>query len=231
MKLFLLLVFTLFTTFVHASVAIATVQKIKGAVKIKKEASIKKESALEGLEVLVGDMLISSKESSAVLVLSDGSSLVLDANSILYFKSQNELEQKEGKIFYKITPRDASAALKIQTPFAIIGIKGTTFIVDVNQSSSVSLKEGLIGIQSVKEEFEFYKMNLKKEYDDYVTKQQSDFEKFKDEQKPVEAEMVTEFDLHASNKVSFNQNRVDEDSLSEEDAKGFEYFEEMLEEN
>ena len=45
--------------------------------------------------------------------------------------------------------------VKIKTPFTIIGIKGTTFIVNATKDSSVTLKEGLYR-QKVKAEFESY---------------------------------------------------------------------------
>ena len=227
--LFLSLWIILFSS-LSANASIGTVEQLKGNVKVKNEGSIRKSKVQRGLEIAAGDLITTSKQSTAKLILADGSTLVLDERSSILFISALEAKQSEGKIFYKITSRDAKNSLKVKTPFAIIGVKGTTFIINTTDKPSVSLKEGLIGIQSLKEEFNLYRQKVQEEFENYVSKQQSDFEKYKNEQnKYAVAEPTKEFDMKQGNRISFFGQRVNEDAWSADDDAEFDHFEKLLE--
>ncbi len=122
-------------------------------------------------------------------------------------------------------------SLKIKTDFAIIVIKGTTFIINANKKNkSVSLKEGLIGVKSIEKEFELYRQKIQEEFANYVSKQQLEFQKYKDSQnRYAVAELTKEFDLKEQHRISFFGKRVNEDKWSEKDDKEFEHFEKLVE--
>ncbi len=230
MKRFLLSIFMvlLCLTNLEASSSIGSVKSIEGNVKVKNEGSFKKSKVKVGLELKKGDLITTGKKASAVINLSDGSTLVLDKSSTLFFASVKLTEQQQGRVYYKITSRDSKNAIKVKTPFAIIGIKGTTFVVNVGDKSSVKLKEGLVGIQSMKEEFELYRKAIRAEYNNYVNKQQSEYEKFLSEQNKGKAELTKEFDLQAGNTISFDGQKVDEKAFSKDDDAEFEHFEKLI---
>lgn len=228
MRAFFISILIAVFTVLGASSVVGVVEKVDGIVKIKNEASLKSISAKAGTEITSGDLITTLKNSDAVLKLSDGSVLALDSSSAIVFTANAGAEQKLGKIYYKITSRDATNSLKVKTPFAIIGIKGTTFVVDATENASVILKEGLIGITSIKEEFELYRKGVQKQFDDYVNQKEADFKKFKDEQTKSVAEITKEFDLQAGNSVSFSKNVVSEKSLSMENNEEFVYFEKLI---
>jgi len=211
-----------------ASATLGSVEMSKGNVKVKSEGSFKKSKVSNGLEIKKGDLLTTSKDSNAVIKLLDGSTLVLDASSTLHFASANMAEQESGKIYYKITSRDAKSALKVKTPFAIIGIKGTTFIVDSGESASVKLKEGVVGIQSIKEEFELYRKAVQAEYNKYLSEQEAEYQKYLNEQNKGAALLTKEFDLQAGNTISFDGKKVDEKAWTKEDDAEFERFEKLM---
>lgn len=230
MKLVIFSIFIGMFSYIYASTAIGKIELFKGTVKIKSDSSIKKRKVTLGQEVNAGDMILSSKNSSVKLKLEDGSVLVLDERSTIHFSSLRDAEQIEGKVLYEITSRDAINSLKVKTPFAIIGIKGTTFIINATENASVSLQEGLIGISAINAEFELYRKKVQKEFDDYVSAEDLAFEKFKNMQdKYAVAEPTKEFDLEAGNKVSFNGLVVNEDALDQEDDSDFEYFKKLVE--
>jgi len=230
MKGFLFIVILGISSTLFASSVVGSVELMSGILKIKSDSSIKKKRVLLGQELVTGDMIVSSKNSSAKLKLVDGSILVLDEKSTLHFLSEQHAKQLEGKVLYKITSRDSKNALVLQTPFAIIGIKGTTFIVNATENSSVSLQEGLIGVRAINEEFELYRKRVQKEFDDYINKQDLEFEKFKNAQNQyAKVESTKEFDLEAGNKISFEGVVVKENALSVDDSSDFEYFEKLLE--
>jgi hypothetical protein len=212
-----------------AGTVLGSVEQVNGNVKVKSEDSFMKSKVTEGLEVKKGDLITTSKNANTVIKLLDGSTLVLDSNSTLHFTSKNMAEQEMGKVYYKITSRDAKNALKVKTPFAIIGIKGTIFIVDSGEKASVKLKEGVVGIQSIKEEFELYRKVVQAEFNKYVSEQKSEFEKYKSQQQNEAALITKEFDLQAGNTVSFDGQKVDEKAWTQEDDAEFEYFEKLME--
>ncbi len=229
MKLILISIFMSIFTTIFATIIIGNVEKIDGTVKVKSEGSIRKKRVRSGFEIKEGDLIITSRKASAVLKLVDGSTLVLDASSSILFNSVADASQVDGKIYYNITSRDAKNSLKVKTPFAIIGIKGTTFIVNATKNSSVTLKEGLIGVTSIKEEFELYRKAVQAEFNNYVSSQMSEFEKFKSQQNKYATPVKTkEFDLKAGNRISFNNKRVNEDAWSKDDDAEFTHFEALI---
>lgn len=215
-----------------ASTVIGKVELFQGNVKIKRGDSIKKERVSLGLEIKSGDLVVTSKKSSVKITLTDNSVLVLAQKSSIYFNALTDIEQKNGKILYKIASRNAKNALKVKTPFAIIGIKGTTFIVNsTDKSSYISLKEGLIGVESLKEEFELYRQKVHKEFDDYRSKELKEFEKFKNVQQGyAEVEYTKEFDVTEGHRISFDKQTVKEESIVDEFKTEFEAFDKILSE-
>ena len=228
MRKLLLSLVLFFATLLNASV-VGSVESVKGNVKVKSEGSFKKVKVVATQEINSGDLLTTSRKGAVVIKLIDGSTIVVDASSTIHFGDANSIQQDSGKIFYKITSRSAKNSLKVKTPFAIIGIKGTTFVVNATKNASVTLKEGLIGVKSIKEEFELYRKKVQEEFNNYVSQQQSAFEKFKNAQnKYAIAESVKEFDLKAGNRISFSGKKVNEDAWSQDDDAEFAHFKELM---
>jgi hypothetical protein len=217
-----------FVTLASASTTLGMVGLVNGNVKVKSEGSFKKNNVTEGLEVKQGDLITTSKDSNTVIKLSDGSKVVLDSNSTLHFMSNSLTEQQNGKVYYNITSRDSKNSLKVKTPFAIIGIKGTKFIVNSDENGSVKLKEGVVGIQSIKEEFELYRKSVQAEFNNYISQQEADYQKYISEQTKETGLMIKEFDLQEGNTISFDGNKVSEKAWSKEDDAEFESFEKLI---
>ena len=209
--------------------SLGIVQKVEGIVKVKHEDSIRKLKVKRGYVIEPGDILSTFRHSYAVLKLDDNSSVVLGERAVIAFDNANDWRQNNGKIYYKITSKDVKNRLKIKTNFAIIGIKGTTFVVSAETNSSyVALKEGIVGISSIQEEFQLYKKKIMSEYEAYVKQQKEGFEKFKKEQEEYVMTMTKEFDLEAGNTVSFSGEKAIETPLQSK--REFERFEQMLQE-
>ena len=232
MKVFLLSIFIAFFTFANASAGVGSVLQLKGNVKVKSEGSLKKSKIKSGFEIKAGDLISTSRKSSAVIKLSDGSNVVLDASSSVHFGSGTSVDQKSGKIYYKITSRDARNSLKVKTPFAIIGIKGTTFVVNATENASVTLKEGLIGVASIKEEFNLYRKKMEEEFNKFKSDMNADFEKFKSAQSGYLPPVKTKsFDLKEGNRISFSGQKVHEDAWNKDDDAEFSHFEALMDPN
>ena len=227
---FISLVFGLFMS-LYCDQVIGYVDSYKGSVKLKKKNSIRKYKVKEQMKLHSGDMVVTSKKSVAILKLIDGSTITLDEKSTLIFNTQNSIDHKSGKILYQIAKHSQKNALKIKTSFAIIGIKGTTFIINNNDKEKkhyISLKEGLIGIKSLKEEFNLYKRKINKEFEAFKAQEKKEFASFKKGDGYEYIGKVKEFDLKKRKKASFDSHRVQEDQWDNKDSAEFDYFSQIL---
>ncbi len=224
---FITLILALFT-FLSASTVVGNVQKVTGSVKVKSQGSFKKSKVKSGQEVKEGDLITTSRKGKTVIKLVDGSSIVLDVSSSVHFASVKDIEQKGGKVLYKITSRDAKNSLKVKTPFAIIGIKGTTFVINSNEGKqSVALKEGKIGVASIKEQFSLYRKEMMAQFNAYKNAQIAGFNKYKGIKEP-KPEITKEFDLEAGNVISFEGNVVKEHAWNDSADSEFGEFGDMM---
>lgn len=93
----------------------------------------------------------------------------------------------------------------------------------------MKLKEGLVGIQSVKEEFELYRKAVQAEYNKFLSEQEAAYQKYLSEQTKGAALLTKEFDLQAGNTISFDGQKVNESAWTKDDDAEFERFEKMME--
>jgi hypothetical protein len=208
---------------------VGTVDGLNGIVKISREGSVKKINVLKGTKIQKGDLVTTSSSATALLKLVDGSNVVLDKSSSILFANINQAEQKSGSVYYKITSRSANNSLDVKTPFAIIGIKGTTFIVNSDEGDkSIALKEGKIGIASMKEEFELYRKKVLEEFNNYKNQQEAAYQQYLRELAGEKPQIVKEFDLNAGNKVSFNEKKVVESSFNGDTNASFNHFDDII---
>ncbi len=235
--LFISALLSLFTV-LNAQNIVGKIKSFNGTIKVKSEGSIKKKKVTSNIDIKAGDLVTTSSNSSIEIKLIDGSLIVLAQRSTIHFTSVYEAQQIEGKVLYSITSRDAKNSLKIETPFAVIGIKGTKFIINATENESVTLKEGLIGVTSLNAEFELYRKKLDDEFSAFkaqseaaIQHEKDEFEKYKkDSYTKYEKPIITkEFDLHALHRISFDGSKVKEDSFGESDKKAFDYFDKLIE--
>ena len=221
---FLLLIILLFG-FSYASGPLAKIAKIQGSVKVLKAGEIKKSDAVLNQDIFEGDMVITASASMASIIFVDKSKIVLDENAKLKVEGFDKLAQDGGKVYYSIKKRGAQG-LKVATNFAVIGVKGTKFLItDDEKNRQVSLKEGLVGVQSLKEEFELHRKKEMDEYEAYKREMAGEFDEYKKELEKGFTEFVKEFDLKPNQTISFDGNKVDEEKSLEEVAKEFSRFE------
>ncbi len=228
-KLLVTILLVLFAlTGLNANSIIGNVKFVDGRVKVKSEGSLKKSKLFIDSEIKKGDLVTTSKNSKAIIKLIDETVLILDESSTLHLISLNDTAQESGKVYYKVTSRDAKNSLRVKTPFAIIGIKGTTFIIEAGKKDSIKLKEGLVSIESIKDDFELYRKEVQKQFDDFISSEQAAFEEYKQAQRPGFAEITNKFDLQAGKSVSFDNNKAKENSWTRDDDDEFEKFERLM---
>ncbi len=209
---------------------IATVEKLNGSARLLREGELRKRKVSEGDKLIAGDIVSTSPSGQLRLAMFDDSVITIGHQSSVRLLSRNEVEQSEGKVYYRVHPRGEKQKLSVITDFVLIGVKGTTFLITANDGdNSVALQEGSLDMRSLGEEFELYRVEDKKAWDDYRQKMDTDFDEFKKAQQPEDqqAEFVKEFELKAGHTVSFDGNKTVEalfdDTLMEE-LKAFEMF-------
>ena len=217
----LMLFCSFYSVLFAANTVIGNITAVEGIVKVKHKNSLKKTKIKSGSVILAGDLITTMQGASAKLDLKDSSLVVLDEKSTIVFHLASDFEQNSGKIYYKISSKKAIDALSIKTPFAIIGIKGTEFIISADEKdASVMLREGVIGVQSIKEEFALYRKSMQKKFDDFKVEQESAYNNYK---------QIKKFELQEKKRISFRGNRVDEEGWSKRDDAEFAHFKALLE--
>ena len=219
--------------------SVAIITKIEGKAKILSKDSIKKHKALLGEALFEGDKLITYNKTRVFVTLDDSSKLILNESSELSFVNNAYLKHHSGEIYYKIKTRKASKGLRVETPFSIMGIKGTEFIVDANGKGQIALNEGLVGIGSLDENFELHKKRVIEEYEKFKNEQNTAFEAYKAELRGEIITYVKSFDLVSGKVLNFSEadeckercgSKVQEVDMSEELRKRFDLYDKMLKE-
>lgn len=218
---------------------VGTIMKIDGKAKILPAMSIKKHRAKVGEGLLKGDRLLTYRDTKVLVKLLDDSKVVLNENVELLFANEDDLEQKSGEVYYKIRSRGKSSGLKVKTPFSIIGIKGTEFLVNFENEGEIALNEGVIGVASYDEAFELYQQKVEQDFERYQREQEAGFEAYQRRFDEQEARYVKSFELQANKMLRFNaasqcskncEKQVVEEGLSDDIKARFKAYQEMIQE-
>ena len=216
---------------------IATIVTIEGKAKILPANSIKKHRAIIGEGLLDGDKLMTYVDTKVLITLLDDSKVILNENAELLLSDNSTFRQEQGEIYYRISKRAKSRGLKVETPFSIIGIKGTEFIVSFEDQGRIALNEGLIGITSRGGDFELYQEKELSDFEQYQKQQKQDFEAYKSKTDDTIAAYVKSFDLKQKKMLIFGasknckadcEQQVVEDDFSQEIVERFNSYQAMI---
>ena len=195
-----------------------------GIVKIKHSSSIIKKSLKIGDKIETGDKVI-TYNSLATIKLKDNSIIKLNKFSSIKFGKKFF---QTGEVYYHIT-KQKHKILEVATEFTTIGVKGTIFIVDTNQTKAVSLKKGLISLTSPKGKYEIHRKKLFSEFKNYQKKVNDEFDAYKKQLYKEFIEYKKSFDLSQNHMVSFNGNKVYENNYIPKNK--FQFFENKFDNN
>ncbi len=155
-KIKIIAIFFLFIFIAHnrllAADKLGEIIKIKGRVEIIRNGQFIGKKARIGDALYKGDLVRTKRRSKAVIKLIDGSLIRLDQRSRLEIEgidrnSGTNLNMPRGKVLFKVAKMRAKGKFKVRTPNAIIGVKGTTFLVNVSVlQTTVMVFEGVVGL-------------------------------------------------------------------------------------
>lgn len=218
----------LFIILVFASLAVAnqvagTIEKFDGRVIVYKPGAVRGIPASGALPLSKGDAVRTFKNSNAYIKFADGSKIVVTENSILNIKDIQTVNLRDGKVVFAIQKQENKEGVKIATKTAIIGVKGTQFLVNVAKGEvDVVLKEGKINVKAIKGDFKRYLKAEEEDFNKFVTETREDYEEYKKKVGEEFVEFVKEFTMEGSMAVSIRGNEVKDIQDFKEFEKSFE---------
>lgn len=236
-SLFFILSTMIFQTTANAESFRARIVKVEGHVYVVNAEGEQRKPDKKQYLVNSNETVITRKDSKAVIQFEDGAMSVLDEKSSLRVEQSGWLSQLGGKVYYvfrKVFGRDRPK--KVKTKFATIGIRGTTFIVNIDSNNQqVALQEGKLNIESPGEDYAVIKPEadlddfeaFKKQSEQRKKAMQDEFSDYKKNLKKEFVEYKKSFDLEANKVINISGLRVRESELDQGWESSFDSFSEF----
>jgi ferric-dicitrate binding protein FerR (iron transport regulator) len=210
-----------------AAARIGRITKVSGSVQFIRADSIRREKAEPDTEILEKYIILTGEQSAATLQLIDESTVVLDQNSRLEARDSNSFFQKSGIAYFDIKSRKTGASLKVGTEFAIIGVKGTQFIVNAAtpEQGGVALRTGRLDIEAPTGEFAVHRRKITSEFEEFLQQQQGGFDDYKKQLQEDFIEYKKSFTLEPLKTISVQGAKVVERAFTQDELAEFARFE------
>lgn len=211
----------------------ARIVRVQGEVYVLNSAGEKRQPDKMQFLVKSNETVVTRKNSKAVLQFEDGAMSVLGQKSRLRVEKSGWLSQLGGRVYYVFRKVFGKQKPKqVRTKFATIGIRGTTFIIDMNENSQqLALQEGKLNIESPGEDYAIYKTSAADDFAAYKQQAKKSQQAMKDDFKQYKRNVAKEFieykksfSLTANRVISFKGNRVDESGLDNDWNASFDEF-------
>ncbi len=197
---------------VAENLVVGSIRELNGKAMLHKQGEVRGVKASSGDVLKAQDILRTKRNSHAVVQLIDGSTLVLQEQSSLHLKGLQSLSLEEGTVLFDIRKRGQSKGLQVATKTAVIGVKGTQFLIkDENDQVDVYLNEGNVEVTPLEGSFKHYKAVSTASFDDYSQQMMAEFQKEKEKmQQGIEdmkrefVEYLNAFDMKAGTAVSIS---------------------------
>jgi hypothetical protein len=99
--------------------------------------------------------------------------------------------------------------IEVATKSAIIGVKGTRFVVDYQQDQvNVFLRNGQLDVRSLSGQFKRYRQKQRAEFDTFRQQMMGDFKQYKQQLHEEFVEYVEQFNMASGSAISIGNNEV-----------------------
>ncbi len=203
------------------------INKYKGKIKVFKEGEIWGQSVKKrNHELFVKDVVKTKRRAMAHITFIDGSEAYMKEKSILEIEKIKDIAVGGGRVIFNVKEQGSFLGwISIITKTAVIGVKGTRFLVDVDKDKvQIYLKEGSLNIKSVKDDFIRYRKKELEDYEDFKKKEIDEFKKFKETVEEEFKEFVKEFDMKGGTAISIDGKEVRDIAIPEDIEKEFLLF-------
>ena len=155
------------------------------------------------------DSLRTKRNSTAYITLTDNSKIILTERSQIHFKGINRVTYDQGKVLFDIKKQGNLKGFQITSGTAVIGVKGTMFLVDnTDDKLSIYMKEGTVSVKSIKGQFKRFKQKQEDEFEAFRQKNLTDFNDHKKKLENEFVEYVNSFNLSAGHAISIDDDKV-----------------------
>lgn len=212
----------------HAADGVAAIKKFTGKVTLFDGVSPRGvDISKADTSVLANNKVATKRDSSAVIVTSNGDKVALDANAVATFSSSNKVDPSAGKVVFSIKKRGGESGITVGLTTAVIGVKGTQFLVDMSEDGKckVYLKEGSIEVESRKGDFAKHKAVVMDEYEAYIKQITGEYDKYLADLKKQYTEYVKSFTMTPGQAISIEGSDVNDVSFDDDAKKVFELLE------
>ncbi len=190
-------------------------KKISGEVRVTNLQGKKLKPHTLNFKIKCGETVTTLDDGRVLIKFTDESTIILNVNSSLTVENPTTIKHNTGNIYYTYKKKSESV-INIRLKTAMMGIRGTTFIVfDSTDKLSVALKEGILDIKSTGDPFNVYKSKkidsyqmLEKEIASGVESEKKKYEKFKKELNTEFVEYKKNLLLEADTILKFDGNNV-----------------------
>lgn len=199
--------------------ALARLAKVQGTVHVLAEGSIRKRLGEVGQALAVGDQVLTLDDGRAVVAFRDGSRVALDGDTKLRLQEGRAVDQGQGQAYYRVERR-STQGFQVKTGFAVIGVKGTRFLVrdeggEGEGARAVAMREGRVGVEALKGEFELYKRKQRAAFERFKQQRRQEFEAYKERQREEFVGYVRSFELGDGRAVTFDGSKALSGEVSE----------------
>jgi len=199
-----------------ASETIATLVRMQGEVHVLPLKGFRKEPATEGQSLAVGQAVLTTADSSAVVEFGDGSRVALDSETRLALPGPEEWRQQGGKAYYRLESRNRRGRT-VRTEFSVIGVKGTEFLVkDAADGRAVALAEGNVALESPEGRYKLYREKQRQAFEDYVQQQREAFQAYKERVQREFVGYARSFAMDSGRMATFSGNEATTGTISED---------------
>lgn len=197
---------------VAENLVVGSIRELAGKAILHQQGEVRGDPASAGEVLKAQDILRTKRNSQAVIQLIDGSTVVLQEQTSLHLKGLQSLSLEEGTVLFDIRKRGKSKGLQVATKTAVIGVKGTQFLVKDNDNQvDVYLNEGNVEIKPLEGSFKHYKAASTENFNDYSQQMMDEFQKEKEKMRQgIEnmkrefVEYLNAFDMQAGTAVSIS---------------------------
>ncbi|HEY6021492.1 MAG TPA: FecR domain-containing protein [Candidatus Paceibacterota bacterium] len=210
--------------------------KVQGQVDVLDAQGQVRERARVGTVLGAGETLRTAEDSKAAIRSKAGDTFILDAAAAARVRNEkNTLQQLIGKIMYLFTPGlHVERTVQVQT--AVMGIRGTTFVVNAEQDkAAVGLREGVLEVSSTDEGFNVYQRRETDEFEAFkqrdrekVREMKKEYEKYRAQVKEEFVAFKKSFQLNANQSLSIAGDKAVISSLDEDAIKTMRRLEEFI---
>jgi len=174
--------------------------------------------------VFLKNKVATKSASTAIIDMLSDDKIALTENSIMTIEDINTYKPEGGKVVFSIKTRGQASGLNIALTSAVIGVKGTEFLIDTNENGRQDcyMKEGVVEVRPLQGQFKKYTEVKIDEYEAYVRKMMGEYDQYLKKLQEQYVEYVDKLVIKAGNAWSISGNEVHKLEFTPEIDKAFE---------